>query len=60
MRDKKPSLSLVTYNDPRITNTRKALDELRKLFEGAARAAVPRGGHDDSGEYRVGSARSIW
>lgn len=32
MRHKKPSLSLVTYNDPRMTDARKALDALPKLF----------------------------
>ncbi len=32
MRHKKPSLSLVTYNDPRMTDARKALDGLPKLF----------------------------
>jgi integrase len=32
MRHKKPTLSLVTYNDPRMTDTRKALDALPKLF----------------------------
>jgi integrase len=32
MRHKKPSLSLVTYNDPRLTDARKALDALPKLF----------------------------
>jgi integrase len=31
MRHKKPSLSLVTYNDPRMTDARKALDALPKL-----------------------------
>src|SRR5262245_11123460 len=32
MRHKKPSLSLVTYNDPRMTDARKALDALPKLL----------------------------
>jgi hypothetical protein len=32
MRHKKPSLSLVTYNDPRMTDVRKALDALPKLL----------------------------
>jgi integrase len=32
MRHKKPSLSLVTYNDPRMTDARKALDALPKLY----------------------------
>ncbi len=32
MRHKKPSLSLVTYNDPRMTDARKALDALPRLF----------------------------
>jgi integrase len=32
MRHKKPSLSLVTYNDPRMMDARKALDALPKLF----------------------------
>jgi integrase len=32
MRHKKPSLSLVTYNDPRMTDARRALDALPKLF----------------------------
>ena len=31
MRHKKPSLSLVTYNDPRMTDARKALGALPKL-----------------------------
>ena len=31
MRHKKPSLPLVTYNDPRMTDARKALDALPKL-----------------------------
>jgi integrase len=32
MRHKKPSLSLVTYNDPRMTDARRALDALPRLF----------------------------
>jgi len=32
MRHKKPSLSLVTYNDPRMTDARKALEALPTLF----------------------------
>jgi hypothetical protein len=32
MRHKKPSLSLVTYNDPRMTDARKALEALPKLL----------------------------
>lgn len=32
MRHKKPSLSLVTYNDPRMTDARKALEALPRLL----------------------------
>jgi hypothetical protein len=32
MRHKRPSQSLVNYNDPRLADARKALDALPKLF----------------------------